>query len=150
SPADPSPAPPLRPRSGTWTPAAEHPARMLGPDRFRFLNEERQLQWPGGWQGADGDRLWLYNLHYFEDLLAADVDSRRAWHEQLIMQWLIDTPPPDGIGWDPFPLSLRVANWIKWELAGGELPEAARHSLAVQTRWLAERIELHLLGNHLL
>jgi uncharacterized heparinase superfamily protein len=40
-------------------------------------------------------------------------------------------------------------NWIKFALGGAELSPAARHSLAVQVRWLTRRLEWHLLGNHL-
>jgi uncharacterized heparinase superfamily protein len=41
-------------------------------------------------------------------------------------------------------------NWVKWVLAGNTLPAKAIESLAIQTRFLAKRIEFHLLGNHLL
>ena len=40
-------------------------------------------------------------------------------------------------------------NWIKWALAGNDLSAEAKESLAVQTRWLRRRLEIHLLGNHL-
>ena len=38
-------------------------------------------------------------------------------------------------------------NWIKWSLGGNPLTPNARHSLAVQLRWLNERVEFHLQGN---
>ena len=38
---------------------------------------------------------------------------------------------------------------MKWSLGGHPLADGLRHSLAVQTRWLAARLETHLLGNHL-
>ena len=44
---------------------------------------------------------------------------------------------------------MRVVNWAKWTLAGHSLPPAAVQSLAVQARYLAQRLEYHLLGNHL-
>ena len=53
-----------------------------------------------------------------------------------------------GIGWDPYPVSRRIVNWIKWSLAGNLPPPWMRHSLAVQARWLTRRIESHLQGNH--
>jgi uncharacterized heparinase superfamily protein len=40
-------------------------------------------------------------------------------------------------------------NWIKWALEGESLSPELAQSLADQTRWLAARLELHLLGNHL-
>jgi uncharacterized heparinase superfamily protein len=42
-----------------------------------------------------------------------------------------------------------MVNWIKWTLSGNRLSSGALHSLAVQARYLARRLEFHLLGNHL-
>jgi uncharacterized heparinase superfamily protein len=44
---------------------------------------------------------------------------------------------------------LRIVNWIKWVLGGHALPPECVESLAVQTRWLSQHLEIHLLGNHL-
>lgn len=123
---------------------------MRGPARFRFLNVERQLEFPAGWTDPGAERLWLYNLHYFDDLVASGFAERAAWHQALIERWIADNPPAAGVGWEPFPTSLRIANWVKWAAHGGELPPHGLDSLAVQLRWLERRLEYHLLGNHLL
>ncbi len=68
----------------------------------------------------------------------------------LVARWIAENPPAIGTGWEPFPLSLRIANWIKWALGGGNLDDAAISSLATQLRWLERKIEWHILGNHLL
>lgn len=117
---------------------------------FRFLNVERSLSDAADWNDPGADRLWLYNLHYFDDLNAAGRGRRRAWHERLIARWITENPPGFGAGWEPYPLSLRIVNWIKWEWSGFSLSDAAVHSLAVQARYLRGRLEYHLLGNHLL
>ncbi|MFO1266416.1 MAG: heparinase II/III family protein [Rubrivivax sp.] len=44
---------------------------------------------------------------------------------------------------------MRIVNWIKWFLAGEPAQAPWLASLAVQARWLAQRLEWHLLGNHL-
>jgi uncharacterized heparinase superfamily protein len=49
-------------------------------------------------------------------------------------QWVRENPPAGGSGWEPYPASLRIVNWIKWSLAGNALPAECVHSLAVQTR----------------
>jgi len=144
------PAPPLRTQIGTWIPSAEREPRVLGPNRFRFLNRERELTFPAGWNEPAADQLWLYNLHYFEDLTARDAAERGDWHRELVERWPRENPPFVGRGWDPYPLSLRIANWIKWALAGETLSPAVLDNLALATRHLAQRIEYHLLGNHLL
>ena len=102
------------------------------------------------WNNPDWERLWLYNLHYFDDLHAKDSEARVAWHRQLIQRWVAENPPSRGNGWEPYPLSLRIVNWVKWTCSGPNLSEAAVHSLAIQARCLRKRIEYHLFGNHLL
>ncbi len=148
------PAPPLRQYSGAWRPPIARKASMLGPSRFCFLSEEHELKFPAGWTDTRLEKLWLYNLHYFDDLVAVDAQSRAHWHQGLVSQWIAENPSGRGIGWDPYPTSLRIVNWIKWAIAGwsaGEtrLNDAAMHSLAIQARWLSKRLEYHLLGNHL-
>jgi uncharacterized heparinase superfamily protein len=93
--------------------------------------------------------LWRYNQHYFDDLNAQDAATRRRWHTVLLMDWVRNNPPGLGLGWEPYPTSLRIVNWIKWALAGNALPDACRESIALQARWLIRRLEWHLMGNHL-
>ncbi len=123
---------------------------LLAADAFRFLNAEHQLTSAADWNNLRWDALWLYNLHYFDDLCAEGAAERANWHRSLIARWIAENPVGRGCGWDPYPMSLRMVNWIKWSLRGGNLIEAARESLAIQARHLASRIEWHLLGNHLL
>jgi len=121
---------------------------MLAPDRFRFLNIEGVCSDAAHWGGDGQSQLWTYNLHYFDDLNAVEASARHLWHEQLVNRWIDENPPGAGIGWDPYPVSRRVVNWIKWSLAGNVLSSRVLQSLAVQVRWLTRRIESHLQGNH--
>lgn len=123
---------------------------MLAPDRFCFLNQAGRVSRPDDWNDPGRDKLWLYNLHYFDDLNAEGAERRRAWHETLIRRWIEENPPTTGNGWEPYPTSLRVVNWIKWDLQYQGLDAVAVDSLALQLRWLRRRLEHHLLGNHLL
>lgn len=141
-----SPAPSPRVRSGCWVGAAARRASMTAPDRFRFLNQDHSLR---EWDDPALPKLWRYNLHYFDDLNAEGAGDRRAWHEALMARWIAENAPAAGSGWEPYPTSLRIVNWIKYALAGHALTPAALDSLAVQARWLCRRIEWHLLGNHL-
>jgi uncharacterized heparinase superfamily protein len=112
------------------------------------LNETHDLT-DRGWDDPALGKLWRYNLHYFDDLNAQNADARGEWHQALLWRWVRDNPPAVGTGWEPYPASLRIVNWIKWALGGHALPPECVQSLAVQTRWLSQRIEIHLLGNHL-
>lgn len=141
------PAPPLRPR-GVWVPPSRRRQSLTGPDEFRLLNEVRSLS-RHGWDDPAVAKLWRYNQHYFDDLNAEGAEQRTDWHRPLIARWIVENPPGRGTGWEPYPTSLRIANWIKWALADRALDAKAVASLAVQARWLARRLEHHLLGNHL-
>jgi uncharacterized heparinase superfamily protein len=120
---------------------------MCGAREFCFLNESGGLE--RGWDDESRTKLWLYNLHYFDDLNAERAASRDAWHVALMDDWIREHPPGGGTGWEPYPTSLRIVNWVKRHLDGRPLSAGQRESLAVQVRWLSQRLEWHLLGNHL-
>ena len=123
---------------------------MVAENTFVFLNESRSINTLADWNDPTVEKLWLYNLHYFDDLNAEGSESRKEWHECLIHKWIEENPPGYGNGWEPYPSSLRIVNWIKYALSNRELSSLAVNSLAIQIRFLSERIEDHLLGNHLL
>lgn len=143
-----APARRLRQPDARWMPCARR-VSLLSPTRMRFLNVERDLARASDWNHPDWPKLWLYNAHYFDDLVADDAAERSPWHAHLIERWIDDNPPAHGNGWEPYPLSLRIVNWVKWAAAGNALSDGARHSLTVQARYLRRRLEVHLLGNHL-
>lgn len=143
-----APAPSLRAPSGPWAaPTAPAPSLSEGPV-FDYLGQKGALA-EIGWDGGERTKLWRYNQHYFADLVAEGAAQRAGLHRSLILDWCAANPPGQGTGWEPYPCSVRIVNWIKWALAGNALPDAARHSLAVQIRWLTQNLERHLLGNHL-
>jgi len=143
------PAPPVRKIQGDWAEPARKRQSLTGPNRFKFLNHAGSVPDPADWNSETQDKLWLYNLHYFDDLNAVNAQSRHAWHRVLVDRWIGEHPPAGGNGWEPYPAALRIVNWIKWALAGAGMKADWHHSLAVQTRWLAKRLEHHLMGNHL-
>ena len=144
------PAAPLQAVVSPWVPGVLGNPSMLALDRFRFLNEESGLPGPESWNDPTKDKLWLYNLHYFDDLNSVGTEERAHWHRVLIQRWVDENLPTVGNGWEPYPLSLRIVNWVKWALQGNEMEPAWLDSLATQARFLRKRLEYHLLGNHLL
>jgi hypothetical protein len=145
---DARPPPRQRERHGAWVVPAMREHSLLSASRVRLLNVERDLD-PGGWDDPAVDKLWRYNLHYFDDLTAHDAHERLPLQRAFLERWVRDNPAARGTGWEPYPTSLRIVNWIKWWV-GGTAPEPSwLHSLAVQSRWLRRRLEIHLLGNHL-
>ena len=142
-------APPLRPATAAWSCPPTKPASVLSRWRVRFLNLEGEIARPEQWNDAHKPKLWLYNLHYFDDLIASDGPKRSDLQRELVRRWISENPPPAGNGWEPYPVSLRIVNWIKWHLSGGDLEAAMLNSLALQARWLTRHVERHLLGNHI-
>jgi uncharacterized heparinase superfamily protein len=143
-------APPRRVATvGAWVMPPGRDPRLVGPTQFRFLGVTRDLA-AHGWDDPAIEKLWRYNLHYFEDLASDGAEARAAWHRALVTRWVRENTAGVGTGWEPYPTSQRIVNWIKWALAGNALPPECLESLAVQSRWLAQRLEIHLLGNHLL
>lgn len=135
-------------QSGNWQPITPSSESFLGNGEVLFLNKKGHM---GDWNSPDQDKLWLYNLHYFEGLLVESHESRRDLNDSLIKQWIVENPPLQGNGWEPYPLSMRIVNWIKWALNGNSVDDFSelRESLYVQACVLEQSIEYHLLGNHL-
>ena len=142
------PAPASRALIGPWVPPASREASLVGPSRMVFLNIERDLD-VCGWDDPQIEKLWRYNLHYFDDLNAIGSAERAGPQRALLDRWLLNNPPASGTGWEPYPVSLRIVNWVKWFVGGVPADDAWLQSLAIQARWLTRRLEWHLLGNHL-
>ncbi|EKD92035.1 MAG: hypothetical protein ACD_29C00233G0002 [uncultured bacterium] len=113
-----------------------------------FLNKSATIPDKNGWNDDNQEKLWLYNLHYFDALNADDNDQQKIAYA-LLDRWVDENPPFLGIGWEPFPISLRIVNIIKYALSGNELSEKIKNSLYLQARFLNKKCEYHLLGNHL-
>lgn len=138
----------LNKNSNLWIKSAMRMQSMEGENTFSFLNESHNIE-NNEWNTIKTSKLWLYNLHYFNDLNAFGSSSRTSWHYAIIDRWIEENPPFEGIGWEPYPSSLRIVNWIKWSLDGNSLKIHALNSLEIQCRFLVKNIEKHLLGNHL-
>ncbi|MCG9683942.1 heparinase II/III family protein [Vibrio sp. Isolate23] len=118
----------------------------ISENKYRFLNLEGDV---GSWNDTDKSKLWLYNLHYFDDINAIGSSNRRDICVSLINSWIQENPPLFGNGWEPYPLSLRIVNWIKFFHKHGYNVDNSRQSLYLQAHVLRQNLEYHLLGNHL-
>lgn len=141
-------APVVRRATGEWCTPARREASMLDAFTFRFLDQDLRIE-PGAWKPAGATALWRYNLHYFDDLNAEAASARAGWHRLAVDNWIASVRPGDVPGWDPYPLSLRTVNWVKWMQDRPTPDPSWIRSLAVQAGALEERLEFHLGGNHL-
>jgi len=123
----------------------EKPKSYLGGGRFCFLNREVDLGWPIDWKAQDCSHLWQYNLHYFDYLHQPGMSKSEGL--ALMRSWIQGNQVhPRGIGWEPYPLSLRLVNWIKFCAKYADSPEDILNSLLLQTVNLQRQVEYHLLG----
>jgi len=118
-------------------------------DHFTFLSEVSQLSLVG-WDNPSQSKLWRYNLHYFDYLNQLEFENEGVeLQNNIIDKWISENPFGKGTGWEPYPTSLRIINWIKWHFRTNGLSDEAKLSLWNQFNWLSGRPEYHLLGNHL-
>ena len=113
-----------------------------------FINYSKSIANKNCWSDLTQEKLWLYNLHYFDALNAEDSAQQKIAYT-LLEKWEDENLPFEGIGWEPFPLSLRIVNIIKYALEDHCLSEKIKNSLYLQARILNKKCEYHLLGNHL-
>ena len=126
-------------------------SRLLVRDHsFFFLNQEKTFPNSGiDWASKDMPKLWRYNLHYFDYL--HDQTKPLEHRKQLVEDWVVNTCPGMGDAWEPYTVSLRIVNWIKFFLGQGEaIQQEWLKSLYQQALWLERNIEYHILANHYL
>lgn len=171
--------PSLAPRRTTDSPklrAAIHMATSIHPDgpiqpdsHFSFLGRSQQFESGAiGWAGKGMPKLWRYNLHYFDYL--QHPQRSIANKSYLISDWIEHNPQGTVDAWEPYTVSLRIVNWVKFFLSlppapldrtpvetarpAGEWPAGVKpewlKSLYHQALWLEQNIEYHILANHYL
>jgi uncharacterized heparinase superfamily protein len=94
------------------------------------------------WAAPGTSLLWRFNLHYFHYVHLLSPAEQRA----LCREWVAANPAGEGIGWHPYPTSLRLTNWCKARLSAPDLLE----SLYRQAASLYRTVEGHVYGNHVL
>jgi uncharacterized heparinase superfamily protein len=135
-------------RSAAWEALTLYEEKIDLHLNVSFLNQSKQLDLPDDWNNEDFSKLWVYNLHYFEDLLSDNADKKSKFHLQLLSTWVDQNPLGYGNGWEPYPMSLRIVNILKAWLGGLEIDEKLFKSVHSQVSYLSSDLEKHLLGNH--
>jgi len=115
---------------------------------FVFLNSKKTFPVDVQWDASDQNRLWRYNLHYFDYLKSKSVSDQ--YKSELIDSWIKSNPQGSEPAWEPYTASLRIVNWIKFfsTQAPKDLKKIWIASLYEQTVWLEKNLELHILANH--
>jgi len=113
---------------------------------FTFLNLEHKFE-EIDWNYCFYGKLWIYNLNYFDFLNQEDISKEEGL--ALIYNYIEkESILKDGL--EPYPISLRLINWIKFISKHQIQSEQIDAVLAKHLSLLNKNIEFHLLGNHLL
>lgn len=126
-----------------------------GPSNFCFLNV--RLDTEDSWFPKGASHLWLYNLHYFDYLIDIE-DEETFW--RLIEGWIRHVDPLTKSAWHSYTTSLRICNWIfsfsarydgdRLGTLSDPLLGSFLESIYNQTQYVADFLELDVLGNHLI
>lgn len=140
----------LRDLTKTFSLPIQKKKSLIDKEKFCFLNETRSLSKVGWNRNRDNiSKLWRYNQHYFDYLNSSESLHQIKWLDELLLDWVSKNNLGEGVGWESYPTSIRIVNWIKWHFLKNTLSNTCLESLVLQSRWLSKRIEWHILGNHL-
>ena len=131
-------------------PLPARPATMDSSKTVTFLNISHKFC--GVWDERSHGDLWRYNLNYMDFLMQSSLTVEEGC---AMIESFIDTAHTNGIADDPYPISLRGINWIKFvslhkSVLGEEFLHKTDTFLYSQYRILSRRTERHLLANHYL
>jgi hypothetical protein len=114
---------------------------------FTFLNISHSFSDKINWNFKQFGKLWTYNLNYFDFLNQKNISKETGL--QLIQDFIKnDSFLKDGK--EPYPISLRGINWVKFLSNNQVKDELIDNTLYFHYCILFKNLEYHLLGNHLL
>ena len=115
--------------------------------KFVFLNLPHDFTKEIDWNYGGFGKLWTYNLNYFDFLNQENTNTEKVLG--LISDYIArESRLKDGL--EPYPISLRGINWIKFLSRNGIKEQKIDETLYRHYQILCSNIEYHLLGNHLL
>ena len=77
---------------------------------FTFLNIKHKFD-KINWNFLDYGKLWTYNLNYFDFLNQDNISKKEGL---ILIEDYIDQQPHLIVGLEPYTISLRIVNWIKF------------------------------------
>ena len=114
---------------------------------FTFLNLSKEFSDKIDWEFADYGKLWTYNLNYFDFLNQINISNKVGI---ALIYDFINNLEDNKTALEPYPISLRCINWIKFISEFRIQNSEFNFSLFAQLTILSNNLEYHLLGNHLL
>ena len=114
---------------------------------FTFLNISHFFSDKINWNFNQFGKLWTYNLNYFDFLNQENISKENGLR---LIQDFINNDAFLKDGKEPYPISLRGINWVKFLSNNQVKDEQINNTLYFHYCILFKNLEYHLLGNHLL
>jgi hypothetical protein len=114
---------------------------------FTFLNISHSFSEKINWNFNQFGKLWTYNLNYFDFLNQENISKENGLR---LIQDFINNNAFLKDGKEPYPISLRGINWVKFLSNNQVKDEQINNTLYFHYCILFKNLEYHLLGNHLL
>lgn len=121
--------------------------RYKGGNSFEFLNLTKDFGESINWNFMEFGKLWNYNLEYFDYLNQPDISSQE---KNRLINDFYSFSVNHRRRLEPYPVSLRSINVIKYFVRGNNSDEELTSSLYQELSFLHNHYEFHILGNHLL
>ena len=114
---------------------------------FTFLNISHDFSDHIDWNYKGYGKLWTYNLNYFDFLNQKEMSKEIG---KCLIDNFIENDEVLKDGKEPYPISLRGINWVKF-LSENNVKDYRIDNILYQNYYtLLKNLEYHLLGNHLL
>lgn len=114
---------------------------------FTFLNQSVKFNEIIDWEYPDKGKLWTNHLLYFDYLLDEKMTKERG---SALIYLLNDKLPSSKIAIQPYSISVRGINWIKFISKHQITRKTIDRYLYCQYRILLDNLAYDRLGNHLL
>lgn len=115
---------------------------------FNFLNQEKIFENNNiDWNFSNFGKLWTYNLNYFDYLNQKNLKKEIGLK---IIRKFISNCNIINDGNEPYPISIRSVNWIKFLSKNKIYDKKINSFLFRDCKYLYNNIEYHIQGNHLL
>lgn len=121
----------------------------LGDFNFTFLNTPQYEVSTQNWYPTGASKLWIYNLHYMDFINSPKLFNKPDIVESIILNWCESVTDPNRPGWDPYVVSLRIINIVKWAWRENKREQWLLRLVEEHARYLEKNLEWHLRGNHL-
>ena len=115
--------------------------------KLEFINQQYSFEKSIDWNFLTFGKLWCYNLNYFDFLWVHGSGPKIGLK---IIQDFISGVTVNWVGLDPYCISLRVVNWIKFLALNDIRDSDINENIYRQLIILNNSKEYHIMGNHLL